>query len=107
MTDHGYYWVKRFNENDLPSIAYKQKHGSSWLFPGVEWHKMVKKLGYTEPYAVLEKITYKETKMSEDKKEATGWECPRCGSVNAPQIEKCKCVKNEDKTVDPRQLLTE
>jgi hypothetical protein len=36
-----------------------------------------------------------------------GWECPRCGSVNAPQIEKCKCVKTESVVKDTRQLLTE
>lgn len=36
-----------------------------------------------------------------------GWECPRCGSVNAPQIEKCKCVKTESTDKDTRQLLTE
>lgn len=40
-----------------------------------------------------------------------GWECPRCGSVNAPQIEKCKCVRDASKTEsvikDTRQLLTE
>ena len=40
-----------------------------------------------------------------------GWECPRCGSVNAPQIEKCKCVRDESKTEstnpDTRQLLNE
>lgn len=40
-----------------------------------------------------------------------GWECPRCGSVNAPQIERCKCVRDASKTEsvvkDTRQLLTE
>lgn len=43
-----------------------------------------------------------------DKKEiATGWECPRCGSVNAPQKDKCKCIKTEGTTEDKRQLLQE
>lgn len=44
----------------------------------------------------------------EEKKYPLGWECPRCGSVNAPDKEKCKCVKtesNDDK--DNKQLLTE
>ena len=36
-----------------------------------------------------------------------GWECPRCGSINAPQKDKCKCVKTEDKDKDTRQLLIE
>lgn len=36
-----------------------------------------------------------------------GWLCPRCGSVNAPQKEKCKCVKTESTTKDTKQLLTE
>lgn len=39
---------------------------------------------------------------------AKGWECVRCGTVNAPYIEKCTCVKVEDKEgQDKRQLLTE
>ena len=36
-----------------------------------------------------------------------GWECPRCGSVNAPQIGKCQCVKTESTEKDTRQLLNE
>lgn len=44
--------------------------------------------------------------MSEEK-ENTGWVCPRCGSVNAPQIEKCKCVKTEDTDKSGPQLLVE
>ena len=50
---------------------------------------------------------HKGTKMSEEKKENTGWLCPRCGSVNAPQIEKCKCVKTEDTDKAGPQLLVE
>lgn len=36
-----------------------------------------------------------------------GWLCPRCGSVNAPQKDKCKCIKTEDKEQDNKQLLNE
>lgn len=45
--------------------------------------------------------------MTENKDLKEGWLCPRCGSVNAPDIEKCKCVKTEDTNKDNRQLLTE
>lgn len=36
-----------------------------------------------------------------------GWECPRCGSVNKPQKDKCQCVKVEDTDKDTKQLLVE
>lgn len=36
-----------------------------------------------------------------------GWECPRCGSVNAPKIEKCKCNKTESASISTMQLLLE
>mgnify|MGYP003328243705 FL=1 len=44
--------------------------------------------------------------MDDNKKYPVGWECPRCGSVNAPQKEKCKCVKIESSEKDTKQLLT-
>lgn len=43
----------------------------------------------------------------EKEKEFIGWECSRCGSVNAPQKEKCKCVKIESEEKDTKELLTE
>jgi ribosomal protein S27AE len=45
--------------------------------------------------------------MDKDKQSNLGWECPRCGSVNAPQKDKCQCVKTEDTTKDTKQLLVE
>lgn len=46
--------------------------------------------------------------MADKKKEyPVGWECPRCGSVNAPDLEKCLCVKTEAVVKDTKQLLTE
>lgn len=45
--------------------------------------------------------------MTKEKEYPVGWECPRCGSVNAPQKEKCQCVKNESTQTDTKQLLTE
>ena len=49
----------------------------------------------------------KVNKMNKKDKEYIGWECPRCGSVNAPQKEKCKCVKIESEEKDSKQLLIE
>lgn len=43
----------------------------------------------------------------EENKYPVGWECPRCGSVNAPQKEKCKCVKTESEEQETKQLLNE
>jgi ribosomal protein S27AE len=45
--------------------------------------------------------------MSEEKVYPVGWQCPRCGSVNAPQKERCKCVKTEDKDKEGKELLAE
>jgi rubrerythrin len=36
-----------------------------------------------------------------------GWECPRCGSVNSPQKDKCQCIKTESTDKDTKQLLVE
>lgn len=49
-----------------------------------------------------------------------GWECPKCGTVYAPTVTSCSCLKkeckcggncrckvNEDKDVDSRRLLQE
>lgn len=44
----------------------------------------------------------------EKKENNTGWICPRCGSVNAPQKEKCQCPpKNESTEQDKKELLLE
>ena len=36
-----------------------------------------------------------------------GWLCPRCGSVNAPQKDKCQCIKTESSDKETKQLLVE
>jgi ribosomal protein S27AE len=44
-----------------------------------------------------------------------GWECPKCGKINAPHINQCSCVKenmNENNQYIPtsndgRKILTE
>jgi len=46
-----------------------------------------------------------------------GWECPKCGKINAPHINQCSCVKtnvSENKeynysptSTDGRQILSE
>jgi len=41
------------------------------------------------------------------KEKNVGWECPRCGSIDQPQMERCKCIKVEDTNQDTRKLLTE
>jgi ribosomal protein S27AE len=56
--------------------------------------------GHTAKTGMKEKIMEKD-KIQE------GWLCPRCGSVNAPQKDKCQCVKAEDTEKDSRQLLVE
>jgi len=38
---------------------------------------------------------------------AVGWECPRCGSVNSPQKDKCSCIKTESTESDTKVLLNE
>jgi len=45
--------------------------------------------------------TMEKTKIQE------GWLCPRCGSVNSPQKNKCQCVKTESTDKDTKQLLVE
>ena len=30
--------------------------------------------------------------MSEPKHQLKGWECPRCGAVNAPVVMRCDCI---------------
>lgn len=40
-------------------------------------------------------------------KQREGWECPRCGSVNSPDVDKCQCVKNENTQQDTKKLLLE
>lgn len=57
--------------------------------------------------SLIQQVRKAMENMNETNKPAAGWECPRCGSVNAPQIEKCKCVKTESTEKDTRQLLTE
>ena len=52
--EHGFYWVERF-KNDNPSIALLTKN-SGWLFFGCEYHKLIKKVGYTHPYKILKKV---------------------------------------------------
>jgi uncharacterized OB-fold protein len=37
--------------------------------------------------------------------ENTGWVCPRCGSVNSPQKDKCKCPPNTESTEPPKKEL--
>lgn len=50
-----------------------------------------------------------EEAMPDNRKIKTreGWICPRCESVNAPDLEKCQCVKSEAVVKDTKQLLTE
>ena len=43
-----------------------------------------------------------------------GWECPRCGKVNAPSVLQCECVKQNvsgntyiPRAVDGREILNE
>jgi len=56
----------------------------------------------------IAKTGMKEEIMEEkNKNQNVGWECPRCGSVNAPQKDKCQCVKTEDTQKDTKQLLVE
>lgn len=45
----------------------------------------------------------------DDKKEKipTGWECPRCHSINAPEKDKCQCVKVESTETKSVEFLTE
>lgn len=37
----------------------------------------------------------------------TGWVCPRCGSVNSPDKDKCQCKPQVKEDVDTRELLVE
>ena len=48
-------------------------------------------------------------KKEKKEKLPTGWLCPRCGSVNGPQKDKCQCKGKleEDKTEETQQLLQE
>lgn len=42
------------------------------------------------------------------KKDEKGWECPRCGSINSPQKDKCQCKPQvKEEAQDNRQLLLE
>ena len=41
--------------------------------------------------------------MSENKK---GWECPRCGRVNAPDVKECPCSEEHKKTIEPITPVT-
>ena len=46
----------------------------------------------------------------ERKIESVGWVCPVCGSVHAPDVKKCKCVKTaseSESSADTRKLLLE
>lgn len=45
--------------------------------------------------------------MKKDKKYPKGWECPRCGSVNSPEKDKCKCIKTESTDDNNKEFLTE
>ncbi len=44
-----------------------------------------------------------------------GWECPKCGKINAPHVNQCPCVKDTVQETnqyvplakDGRQILTE
>jgi uncharacterized OB-fold protein len=48
----------------------------------------------------------KDIQMSD--KKPVGWECPRCGSVNAPDLTKCQCPKEvKEETKPTPQLLLE
>ena len=49
----------------------------------------------------------RKNEMDDNKEYPVGWECPRCGSVNAPQKDKCKCIKTESSEKDTKQLLVE
>lgn len=56
MSDHGYWWVERF-EGSKPEIAYRSKGGDwTWLGMYEQWTKMVKKVGYTHPNKVFYKV---------------------------------------------------
>ena len=39
--------------------------------------------------------------------EKTGWECPRCKVINSPEKKQCSCVKSEETTQNPQELLLE
>ena len=64
-------------------------------------HLVQHKVGQTANTGMKEEI------MDKDKQSNMGWICPRCGSVNAPQKDKCQCVKTEDTQKDTKQLLVE
>lgn len=36
-----------------------------------------------------------ESKWRHERENPTGWECPRCGTINVPLIEKCDCVSGK------------
>ena len=86
----GYY---EFRYEEIGAIHYTD---------GGPWFDKYKKTYYSDIWL------NKQKEVTMEKKEyPTGWECPRCGSVNAPQKEKCKCVKTESSEQDNKQYLTE
>ena len=58
-------------------------------------------------------VDKKDLNLMEEKKPETvmkpGWECKRCGSVNAPDLSKCQCkpIQKEDVGSDTKELLQE
>jgi len=36
-----------------------------------------------------------------------GWECPKCGQINAPHINKCSCVKSNMKESNSYNVIAE
>jgi len=52
---------------------------------------------------------------NQNQQQNKGWECPKCGKINAPHVNQCDCVKekiNEGNQYTPiandgRQILTE
>jgi len=53
--------------------------------------------------------------MKPNENDNKGWECPKCGKVNAPHVNQCDCVKDKIQengryvplADDGRQILTE
>lgn len=86
----GYYHL---NKDEIGAVHYTD---------GGPWFEDYQETDYSEIWKEKEREL-----MSEKKEYPVGWECPRCGSVNAPQKDKCKCIKTESTDQDPKQFLTE